>query len=352
MKKPLPRYLHGFLADYPYAVLLAAAPKTVGFAEEQKKVQHCRSVSAAVMGLNLLTRYEAGLVRVAPGSALRATLRRQAVPLRSSPMLYRYLPGGLLAALLLGAQPAVAQFPLEHRYSGQVSVTRLSTGDWRYYHLDLSAGQVRVYDLSHALSRQISLPALGGYSPSSVYSVSDALFDVNPATLEAVVTYYPQTSGQPYRTLVLRDNGTTVAQLDSVNYAYAVQTSAGAKLIAGINFFTGTTYISASRVYGLPGRVAMGVRNPNDYSVAAERAAPYPNPTADALHLPYSVAAGQTATLTVRDAAGREVRQFRVDGAFPELLLDGRTLAPGTYSYTVTTPGGAPVAGRPFVVVR
>ncbi len=66
MKKPLPRPLHGFLADYPYAALIATAPETVGFTENQTATTLSRVVGVAVTGLSLLTRYEAGVVRVVP----------------------------------------------------------------------------------------------------------------------------------------------------------------------------------------------------------------------------------------------------------------------------------------------
>ena len=58
--------MHGFLADYLFAALIATAPETVGFTENKTATTLCCVVGAAILGMSLCTRYEAGVVRVLP----------------------------------------------------------------------------------------------------------------------------------------------------------------------------------------------------------------------------------------------------------------------------------------------
>jgi hypothetical protein len=65
MKKPISRPLHG-LADYSYAVFVAAAPNLIGFKEEKKPTNVCRLLSGGVVLYTASTRAEWGLIRVIP----------------------------------------------------------------------------------------------------------------------------------------------------------------------------------------------------------------------------------------------------------------------------------------------
>lgn len=72
MTKPISRQIHG-LMDYSYAALVAAAPETVGFKDEETARDLCRAVGSAVFLASFFTRYELGAVRVIPFKAHLAT---------------------------------------------------------------------------------------------------------------------------------------------------------------------------------------------------------------------------------------------------------------------------------------
>lgn len=65
MDRPISRQVHGVM-DYSYAALIAAAPETVGFKNEESATQLCRAVGGGVFAASLMTRYELGAVPVIP----------------------------------------------------------------------------------------------------------------------------------------------------------------------------------------------------------------------------------------------------------------------------------------------
>jgi hypothetical protein len=71
MNKPIPRQMHGFLADYPYAALVSTAPELIGFKDERAAAQLCRLLGIGAALYSVLTRAEWGLV---PALSMKAHL--------------------------------------------------------------------------------------------------------------------------------------------------------------------------------------------------------------------------------------------------------------------------------------
>ncbi|MGF7215235.1 hypothetical protein GGR92_001375 [Spirosoma lacussanchae] len=65
MNKPISRQQHG-LADYTYAPLVATAPETLGFSDNQTATTLCRLLGGGVLAATLFTRAEWGLVKAIP----------------------------------------------------------------------------------------------------------------------------------------------------------------------------------------------------------------------------------------------------------------------------------------------
>jgi len=66
MPKPISRKMHGVAADYPYAVLTAAAPLLVGFKKDKTPSLLAYILGGTTLVSSLLTRYEAGAVKKMP----------------------------------------------------------------------------------------------------------------------------------------------------------------------------------------------------------------------------------------------------------------------------------------------
>lgn len=68
MEKPISRPAHGF-TDYSYIPTVFAAPKLVGFEDEEKAVLMTRVLSGTILLSSLFTRAEWGLFKVMPYKA-------------------------------------------------------------------------------------------------------------------------------------------------------------------------------------------------------------------------------------------------------------------------------------------
>lgn len=251
----------------------------------------------------------------------------------------------LLAALLLAAGSAQAQITFEHKYAQQVKPFKLSTGEVKYAtYVPGTANQVRIYNQNHSLLRQITvaLPAtIGG----DIDYLSDKLFNTTP-DLEFLVYTYGYGSGVEPGAQVFSETGASLLRVDSTSFVDIYNSAAGTKLVTyqANNATSGAGY---SKVYGLAGtRTALKTLA----AAGPETAQPYPNPTAERVQLPYTVAAGQVGELTVTDVTGRSVAHYQVDATFDHLLFDTRGLRPGVYLYQVQVAGRPVAAARRFVV--
>ncbi len=65
MNKPISRKQHGF-TDYSYIPLVATAPETVGFTDNETATTLCRVLSGGILASSLFTRAEWGLFKTMP----------------------------------------------------------------------------------------------------------------------------------------------------------------------------------------------------------------------------------------------------------------------------------------------
>ena len=257
----------------------------------------------------------------------------------------------LTAGLAVVGLAAQAQVTLEQRYA-DLQVTRFSNGDLKYVVDNEAAGTVAIYNENHSLLRQLTVPAgTGGYAYTYSALVSDKLFNTDNA-IEYIAFYNRSLPNGDNigQALILSESGTRLLTIDSVSTAdYVVRGTSGLKLLAGIRRYdaAGNSVGSYEAVYALGGTSSPLV---NRAASTAADAQPYPNPTHERITLPYSVPAGQTATLDVLDLTGRVVKTYTVGAAFDHLLLDARELRAGAYTYRLRRADGSLAAGKRFVV--
>jgi len=65
MEQPISRQMHG-VADYAYAPLMFAAPRIMGFEEQNEAARICEIVGAGVLGTTMMTEAEWGVARLIP----------------------------------------------------------------------------------------------------------------------------------------------------------------------------------------------------------------------------------------------------------------------------------------------
>jgi len=246
----------------------------------------------------------------------------------------------LLALGLLTGGAAQAQITQETRYKDNVSAYKLSTGEVKYAGYFYANNAFRIYNQNHSLYKQVSLPQTVAYLYSTAF-LSDKLFNTTSDLEFVVVANY--SSGTVPSLKVFSETGATLLTVDSCTYANILNTPTGTKMLAVTSYNQGTPS-NNTRVFSLPGTyTALALKE--ELTQGSTGALPYPNPALSEIKLPYHVAVGQTATLSLTDATGRQVAAYQVDSTFDYLLLDTRSLAAGIYFYRV---GSAPA--QRFVV--
>lgn len=218
---------------------------------------------------------------------------------------------------------------------------------------------IYLYNLNHSLFRQI--PSFYG----NLFFVSDNLFDNDPSNFEFLIV---RGTTMPNIT-VFREDGTQLFYLDSANIlssamisnkdfsSSVVTTDSGTKLI--VNRYTISYH---TEIYSLPGILPCfdpcGIGSVNtplssgDNGQSYNPGEPYPNPTNSTTHIPYDLPAGiNEGEIVFFDLTGKELKRYKVNRVFKELLISTSDLAAGSYWYQLQT-GGMRSVGKKLIVIK
>ena len=78
----------------------------------------------------------------------------------------------------------------------------------------------------------------------------------------------------------------------------------------------------------------------------------YPNPSSSQTHIPYTLPQGETAgEIIFYDMTGAEVKRYKVDKTFSDLIITTADLSAGSYYYQLQTPHSKS-EGKKLVVVK
>lgn len=90
MPKPISRKMHGMAADYPYALLTAAAPLLLGFRKEKTPSLLAYILGGSTLLSSLFTSYEAGAVKKMPFKAHLALDAVSGITALAAPWLFGF----------------------------------------------------------------------------------------------------------------------------------------------------------------------------------------------------------------------------------------------------------------------
>ncbi len=244
----------------------------------------------------------------------------------------------LLTTILLMASVALqAQITLDKKYDYSTSVVKLETLGYKYFLMDVPAGQCRIYNTDHSLFKTINCFVPSGSYLSDLKFLSEKLFDTD-AGIEMLCTYYKYYSSldyYEYDSKIINEDGTTVLSIDGSLYNYINQTGENTyKLFSYCYDFSTFPEKVWTNIYSLPGSTPVSAFF-QEYSTKAELHV-FPNPASEtinvAYHLPETIDMG---TLNVVSAEGKLVKQFQVDRHTNHLTLDSNDFTSGVYHYFI-----------------
>jgi len=282
-------------------------------------------------------------------------------------MLKKLLTSTLLSCFVFCASGQItyeATYPTGAAFVDELNIVKLTSSGYKYVVSDTN--NVKIYNLNHSIFQIIPIPYNGPYGSIyavSVFYVSEELFNTNPADIEFLLLF--RTSSNSIQHIYVFDEfGNILFAKDSVGLGgYSgieqnaiVYTTGGVKLLLSRQAGQG----SQAYVYSLPGilpcndctnGVITGLAN-DDGNQINKLPNPYPNPTDNSTTIPYTLPEGEsTGEIVFYDAAGKEIKRFKVDKTFSQIIISSADLAPGTLYYHLQTAKNTS-EGKTLVVIK
>jgi hypothetical protein len=260
---------------------------------------------------------------------------------------------------------AKAQITLEHTYVGafgQVYIVDIETYGQKYCWRDWAAGYVRLYNLDHSVFRAMPLPVVPFtvmYQRAILYVTKD-LFSCSDDYIEYMYSYMDSTI-LPYRnsTRIVNELGNVIMAADS--FAPLVAANVPQTQVPIYNTPLGTKMILSgganstsndARVYSLCGILTTSIEPVNFSSEDISTLSAFPNPSSNQTTIEYQFPPGITSgEIILYDMNGVEVKRYKVDSMFSNILLDNSSLKSGTYFYQLAASGNI-IGTKKMVVIK
>jgi hypothetical protein len=253
----------------------------------------------------------------------------------------------LLIVLMILMVTSRAQITLEHTYPGSTGLTQLSISGYKYFMMDWTNNQCKIYNLDHSIWKTINLSVPAGMYLYDIKFVSENLFNGDSKVELAYIYYYYDTSllFYTYYTKVVNENGLELLTIPGCAYM-ELQTpgTQGTKMLAYVYDYSIVNWTVNTLVYSLPGVVSA-----NEIAVEgnANLNKPYPNPARSMVTIPYQLPNGiETAEILLINGSGNILKSYTVDRTYHELLIETAGLPKGVYMYQLKTGQGVINSGK------
>lgn len=243
----------------------------------------------------------------------------------------------LLSALLLLTFIAQSQIVYEHNYPGSASIAKLAISGDKYYLMDWTNNQCKLYNMDHSIWKTINLSVPTGNYLYDIKFVSETLFNLD-AKVELAYVYYSYDTAlyyYSYVTKVINEDGNELSAIPGAEYSEVINsTSNGTKFLAYVYDYSVSPYTVNTMVYSVPGQL---VSYGSDNSGLLEKPSPaFPNPCHSSVTIPYILPKGiVNGEILLIDSNGKTVRTYKVDEAFSELQMNTTGLPKGLYLYRI-----------------
>lgn len=230
-----------------------------------------------------------------------------------------------------------AQITLDKKYDYSTSVVKLETLGYKYYLMDVPAGQCRIYNTDHSLFKTINCFVPSGSYLFDIKFLSEKLFDSDTG-VELLCTYYKYNSSKAYYeydSKIINEDGSALIAIEGSLYNYINKTGETEyKMFSYCFDYSVSPEKVWTNIYSLPGSPTV-----NAWFVESDPKVDlnvFPNPASEtinvAYHLPETIDMG---TLNIVSTEGKLVKQFLVDRHTNHLTLDSNDFTSGVYHYFI-----------------
>jgi hypothetical protein len=240
-----------------------------------------------------------------------------------------------------------AQITPEHNYTASTGLTELAISGYKYFLMDVTNSQCRLYNMDHSLWKTINLPVPTGMYLYDIKYVSETLFNADSKVELAYIYYYYDATllYYTYYTKVINQDGVELLSIPGCAYLEVYSPgSYGTKMLAWVYDYSIVNYTVNTMVYSLPGNLPTGA---NQLTVDPKMSKPFPNPAGSEVTIPYELPDGvNTAEIQLMNGSGQVIHHYTVDRTFHELLIRTTGMPKGVFLYQLKTDQGIISSGK------
>jgi len=249
-------------------------------------------------------------------------------------------------AFILTALSGPAQIVLENNYPGSTTLTKLAISGDKYFMMDWTNNNCKIYNIDHSLWKTINLPVPSGWYLYDIRYVSETLFNLDQK-VELVYVYYMYDAVLQYYsyvTKVINEDGSVMLSVDGGAYSEVLSTSSGNYKFMVYDYdYSVSPYTLNTLVYAVPGQLV----SDNTPSPLSGNRAAYPNPATHKVTIPYHLPDGtDQAEITLYDIHGTKLKTYNVDKTFSNLTIITSGMPGGLYLYQVNSMGKVLNSGK------
>jgi hypothetical protein len=283
----------------------------------------------------------------------------------------------LLIALVAFGMNVRAQITLEHTYdtasslysnfnlyTDQLMIINFAVSGEKYVKINREGKAIEIYNLNHSLQKKINcsgFPLSNASNPSSLGDIlylSQNLFTTD-SKIEFMYCYqyndinnyaiYATNIYNEDGVLLFSDTCAAAVRLNIPVQQYPIyNTSVGTKMILSYRY-------GQAKVFSLPGTLTNYIVEANVQLMQAQSGQfsnLYPNPSNGTVTLQYQLPEDESeGEIILYNQQGVEVKRYKVDNTFKDILINNTQLPVGTYFYQLQTNKGA-VGTKKMVIVK
>jgi hypothetical protein len=253
--------------------------------------------------------------------------------------------------LFLMAATVRSQITLDALYNHSGTFTKLSQSGYKFFIMDVSANQCRIYHTNHILWKSISLSVPANHYLYDIKYVSENLF-TNDNDLAFAYVYYSYDEVNQYYTYttrIVKENGTLLLNIPGCSFIQVVEDQGlGTKMLAFVYDFSVVPYTIQTLVYNLPGSLVSVEEFRNKSRLFQNHV--FPNPASAYINITYEAfGENELPVLQLIDSNGRMVKTIQLDPRAGKLNLPLAGFAPGLYTWSVSSDNAVKGTGK-FIV--
>lgn len=202
-----------------------------------------------------------------------------------------------------------------------------ANGETKYYTLDYSTNQVKIFSSTHDLEKTINVTLESGFEMREIHLPTDKLFNAD-AKIEFIVESVKQS---PYQTnyTVFNEDGTNLFNFESVDTFNLIKTVQNDYKLLIYKSSGGNSHTFS--VYTLTGTLSVNQQN----LLKREKITGFPNPSSKTINITNPLKNNEKEKIQVFDINGRKVLEQKIIGNGENIELDISVLSNGVYHFKI-----------------